>query len=140
MKVANTGSVSLSYDGDLRASYLVVDGQNVSVRRVEYDREREADDLLHSGLPHADWLCQILRSGGYRAPQGGIHRFLQQLAPDQWACFGIHTERGRITVRDLAVHMAGHDANHIEQIRRILRRMGRSQKWMPLLAFMGVLR
>lgn len=70
MKVENTGSVSLSYDGDSRASYLMVDSQDISVRRVEYDREREADDLLHSGLPRADWLCQILRTGRYCAPEG----------------------------------------------------------------------
>lgn len=47
-------------------------------------------------------------------------QFLRNLSPTQWDCFGIHAERGRITVRDLAVHMAGHDANHVEQIRRIL--------------------
>ena len=47
-------------------------------------------------------------------------QFLQQITPEQWECFGIHAERGRITVRDLVVHMAGHDANHIEQIRKIL--------------------
>ena len=46
--------------------------------------------------------------------------FLRGLSAEQWNCFGIHAERGRITVMDLAVHMAGHDANHIEQIRRIL--------------------
>lgn len=47
-------------------------------------------------------------------------QFLQRITPEQWECFGIHAERGRITVRDLVVHMAGHDANHIEQIRKIL--------------------
>ena len=46
--------------------------------------------------------------------------FLHQLSPEQWESCGIHAERGRITVRDLATHMAGHDANHIQQIRRIL--------------------
>ena len=46
--------------------------------------------------------------------------FLGQLSAEQWECCGIHAERGRITVRDLAAHMAGHDANHVEQIRRIL--------------------
>ena len=66
--VANTGSVSLSYDGDPRASYLVIDGQAVTVRRVEYDVEREARELLRSGLPHAGWLCRILRSGQYGPP------------------------------------------------------------------------
>jgi hypothetical protein len=32
----------------------------------------------------------------------------------------MHAERGRISVRDLARHMAGHDANHVEQIRKLL--------------------
>ena len=47
-------------------------------------------------------------------------QFLGQLSEEQWECHGIHAERGRITVRDLAAHMAGHDANHVEQIRTIL--------------------
>lgn len=69
ISVANTGSLSLSYDGDPRASYLVIDGQNISVRRVDYDHEREAEDLLHSGLPRAEWLSPILRRGRYCAPE-----------------------------------------------------------------------
>src|SRR6266704_3553601 len=56
MTVANTGSVSQSYDGDTRASYLLLDGESVAIRRVEYDVESEAKELLRSGLPHADWL------------------------------------------------------------------------------------
>ena len=47
-------------------------------------------------------------------------QFLSQLSREQWECYGVHAERGRISVKDLAVHMAGHDANHIEQIRKIL--------------------
>lgn len=66
--VANTGSVSLSYDGDPRASYLVIDGQDITIRRVEYDLESEASELLRSELPHADWLCRILRTGQYCPP------------------------------------------------------------------------
>jgi hypothetical protein len=46
--------------------------------------------------------------------------FLQQITPQQWECFGTHAERGRITIRDLVAHMAGHDVNHFEQIRKIL--------------------
>lgn len=49
-------------------------------------------------------------------------RMLRGLEPGQWESHGVHAERGRITVRDLAQHMAGHDVNHIEQIRRILGR------------------
>jgi hypothetical protein len=67
-KVANTGSVSLSYDGDRRASYLVIEGHSISIHRIDYDHEREANDLRASGLPHAGWLCQMLRSGRYCPP------------------------------------------------------------------------
>jgi predicted phosphodiesterase len=69
MTVANTGSVSQSYDGDRRASYLVIDGESLSIRRVEYDVESEAEELLGSGLPHAEWMAKILRAGKYVAPE-----------------------------------------------------------------------
>lgn len=49
-------------------------------------------------------------------------RLLDGLSPQQWDCWGVHAERGRITVTELARHMAGHDVNHINQIRHILRR------------------
>ncbi len=69
MTVANSGSVSQSHDGDTRASYLVIDGESIVIRRVEYDVESEAKDVLHSGLPHAKWLAQILRAGRYVPPE-----------------------------------------------------------------------
>ena len=69
MTVANAGSVSQSYDGDRRASYLVIDGENIEIRRVEYDVESEAEDVLHSGLPHAEWLARILLAGKYVPPE-----------------------------------------------------------------------
>jgi predicted phosphodiesterase len=68
MTIANTGSVSQSYDGDRRASYLVIDGESITIRRVEYDVESEAKELLRSGLPHADWLSRILLAGQYCPP------------------------------------------------------------------------
>ena len=68
MTVANTGSVSQSYDGDRRASYLVIEGESVSIRRVEYDVESEANELLRSGLPHAEWMAKILLAGQYVPP------------------------------------------------------------------------
>jgi hypothetical protein len=87
----------------------------------------------HSGIDLAGFDQDMwARLGDYksRPPQDSLElfrllrlanlQFLEQLSPEQWECHGIHAERGRITVRDLAVHMAGHDANHIEQIRKIL--------------------
>jgi putative phosphoesterase len=68
LTVANSGSVSQSYDGDRRASYVVLDGESITIRRVEYDVESEAEELLRSGLPHADWLSRILLAGQYCPP------------------------------------------------------------------------
>jgi hypothetical protein len=51
---------------------------------------------------------------------------LSRLTPEQWNCSGIHSERGPITVRGLARHMAAHDINHILQIERILAGNGNS--------------
>jgi hypothetical protein len=45
---------------------------------------------------------------------------LRELNAEEWQRFGNHAERGRITVRDLALHMAGHDLNHLAQIRALL--------------------
>jgi len=69
LTVVNAGSVSQSYDGDRRAAYAVIDGANVTIRRVEYDVRSEAKELLRSGLPHAEWLSQILLAGKYCPPE-----------------------------------------------------------------------
>jgi putative phosphoesterase len=67
--VANSGSVSLAYDGDPRAKYALIDDQNVSIRYVEYDIEKAVEDLKNSGLPDADWLIRVLRAGKYVPPE-----------------------------------------------------------------------
>ncbi len=65
LTVANTGSVGLPYDGDPRASYLIVDDGNCWVRRVEYDIEREIRALAQSGHPRAGWIADRLRDARY---------------------------------------------------------------------------
>jgi len=47
-------------------------------------------------------------------------RMLGTLLPEQWECSGNHVERGKLTVRELARHMAAHDINHIKQIEKLL--------------------
>jgi predicted phosphodiesterase len=60
MIVANTGSVSLSYDGDRRAAYLLLDESKLEIRRVGYEVELEIKALASCGLPHADWVARTL--------------------------------------------------------------------------------
>jgi predicted phosphodiesterase len=62
MIVANTGSVSLSYDGDRRAAYLLLDDSQPTIRRVEYDVESELKALSSCGLPHSEWVMKTLET------------------------------------------------------------------------------
>jgi len=68
MTVANTGSVSLSYDSDPRASYLLLDDGAPEIRRVRYDVEQEIRALNTLKFPHADWIAKILRSASPQMP------------------------------------------------------------------------
>jgi predicted phosphodiesterase len=68
MTVVNTGSVSMPYDGDPRASYLLMDDATPSIRRVEYEVEREIGALATCGLPHADWVARILKGSRPEMP------------------------------------------------------------------------
>lgn len=60
--VANTGSVGMPFDGDTRAAYLVVDSGRPETRRVAYDVERAAADVLATDLPDAEAVAQIYRT------------------------------------------------------------------------------
>jgi putative phosphoesterase len=68
LTVANSGSVSLSYDGDPRAAYAVVDDDEIVIRRVGYDIEREAASLIEMKYPHAAWIGEMLRRAAYVPP------------------------------------------------------------------------
>jgi len=68
MIVANTGSVGLSYDGDRRAAYLLLDEFDLAIRRVDYDVAKELNALSACGLPHAAWVARMLESGSFELP------------------------------------------------------------------------
>ncbi|MGA8278687.1 MAG: metallophosphoesterase family protein [Rhodanobacteraceae bacterium] len=68
LTVANTGSVGLSYDGDRRASYLLVDGASMEIRRVEYDVAKEVRNLCCCSLPHAAWVMRLVETGSFQMP------------------------------------------------------------------------
>ena len=70
--VANTGSVSLSYDGDPRAAYLLLDTSEQTllpiIRRVEYDVAEEIRALSSCGLPHSKWITKTLECARPQMP------------------------------------------------------------------------
>lgn len=64
----NTGSVGLPFDGDSRASYLLLTKGQPEIRRVSYDIEGECRRLQSSGLPGAAWTAAMLRAARPRMP------------------------------------------------------------------------
>jgi predicted phosphodiesterase len=68
LTVANSGSVGMPYDGDRRASYLLMDDGEPAIRRVEYDVDREVKALRAARVPHAEWVVKTLLSAGPQMP------------------------------------------------------------------------
>ncbi|HET9282455.1 MAG TPA: hypothetical protein VFR24_10900 [Candidatus Angelobacter sp.] len=68
MTICNSGSVGSPYDGDPRSSYLLIENGVPSIRRVEYDVEKEVSRLLASDYPLKEWLAEMRRRGSYVPP------------------------------------------------------------------------
>jgi putative phosphoesterase len=68
LTVANAGSVGLPWDGDPRASYLLIDDGVPATIRVEYDVEAEARALHTAGHPDAQRLAEMRRTGKFIPP------------------------------------------------------------------------
>ncbi len=71
--LVNCGSVGQPFDGDPRASYLLVEDGVPSIRRVDYDIEAECRALEASGVPYAGWIMRLLRGARYEQPLPGSH-------------------------------------------------------------------
>jgi len=94
-----------------------------------YRQMLEHDGCSLPGFGQELWA----RLGGYatRSPEDSLQLFrllrqtnlqmFDKLTLEEWQRHGVHTERGEMTVRDLAVQIAGHDINHIAQIQAILK-------------------
>jgi hypothetical protein len=50
-------------------------------------------------------------------------KLLSRLRAEEWELYGMHRERGKETIRRLAEMAAGHDVNHLEQVKSILSKM-----------------
>jgi predicted phosphodiesterase len=63
LTVANTGAAGSPFDGDPRASYLLITEGSCATRRVAYDVERAAAEAEGSGHPLREGMAWIYRTG-----------------------------------------------------------------------------
>jgi predicted phosphodiesterase len=70
LTVANCGSVGMPWDGDPRASYLLIDDGVPRLIRVAYDVERETAILRAGRYPDAERLIEMRRTGRFVRPVG----------------------------------------------------------------------
>jgi diadenosine tetraphosphatase ApaH/serine/threonine PP2A family protein phosphatase len=68
MVVANTGSAGQPWDGDPRASYLLIDEGRPRIRRVPYDVDAAARDAADAGFPFAAWLGGVYARATFSTP------------------------------------------------------------------------
>lgn len=94
--------------------YRAIAGADNGVPIVGFDQNRWAE----AGNYRAVALEAGLKS--FLALREMNLRFLKSLPASAWEKYGMHSERGRESLRDLAVLVAGHDLNHMAQIRMIL--------------------
>ena len=94
--------------------YRAIAGADDGVPIAAYDQDRWAQASNYRVVP----LEASLRS--FLALREMNLRFLQSLPEHAWNKFGMHSERGRERLRDLVQLVAGHDLNHLGQVRKIL--------------------
>jgi hypothetical protein len=103
-------------DTELAAGFRfrAIAGGDDGVPLAGYDQNRWAEAANY----RASKLQESVRS--FLAIREMNLRFLKGLPESAWSKYGIHSERGRETLGELVELVAGHDLNHIAQIKRIL--------------------
>lgn len=102
------------------------DAEEISLQRTQAMRDQDSPQII--GYDQEALARQRdYRSADLQAALDGFTAFRQQhlavlaaLRPEQWDRAGQHNEIGRITIFEMCVHKAAHDAVHCAQIARQL--------------------
>jgi len=83
-----------------------------------YDQALWTEELRHRRA-HAKRLLDRIRT----MREGNLET-VAQVPRSNWKRYGMHSERGKETVRGVLELLAGHDLNHLDQIRAIRKKYG----------------
>ena len=87
-----------------------------------YDQDKWAGSLRYD---EADCLAKVELFGVLRKSHLTL---LKSLSRREWQRFGIHSERGKETVERMVQMLAGHDVNHLTQLKHIRETLLRKRK------------
>lgn len=105
-------------DDELVGAYrirLILGAPGTEIQAFDQQRWSETGKYSLRNVKESLQLFTVLRQANL-----ALFALLDQ---EQWKLYGIHAERGRESIRDIAEYYAGHDINHLLQIREIARNL-----------------
>ncbi|MBL8045515.1 MAG: DinB family protein [Anaerolineales bacterium] len=81
---------------------------------AKYDADQLASERAYNQQSIAAALAELKQN------RAQLLAFFESLPPEQWARTGVHFRLGPFTMTDVFTHIAWHDANHLEQLTRVL--------------------
>ena len=95
---------------------LILAGDTPAIPAYDQDAWAQRLRYVATSLPDAVEQTRLLRLR--------LLELLRGLRPDEWERAGMHSERGRESVRQITKLQAGHDLLHLRQIERIKSAIG----------------
>lgn len=89
-------------------------GADDGVAIQAFDQDVWQQSLNYNARPLAPTLA------AFEAARNNNVALYRTLSETQWKKYGLHSERGRESVRDMVVLAGGHDLNHLSQIGRMV--------------------
>lgn len=89
----------------------ILENNGVALAAYDQDAWARLGDYATADEKESLEVFRLLRSNNLR--------LFARLTPEQWQRFGMHAERGKLTLQELVLQIAGHDLNHIAQLREI---------------------
>jgi hypothetical protein len=90
----------------------VLEKSGTPIQAFEQDDWQRNAGYLHAQPAMAMELFSILRKNNLA--------LLASLPRRKWKNYGVHSERGKETIRRIVEMFAGHDINHLRQVQRLL--------------------
>ncbi len=91
---------------------LMLTADQPALAAFDQDAWATVGDYEHRPVVRSLALFRLLRAENVA--------LFERLSPEQWTRAGVHSERGPLTVADLAAFMAYHDERHVAQLQRAL--------------------